>query len=208
MPVLDGIGTAREIRSLPSPAGQLPIIMITADVVNDTRELALSAGVTRFAPKPLQEVDLRRALRRCGLLDGGGDTQPAPLDLPIRTVRSPQQLVDAQVHAELLEMMPREMFDQLLDMLFTGPEGTALVLQRALEDEDLEAIVYQAHRLKGSCMLLGLRALVAVAADVERFGQIRDLRTLRELKATLAVDIRDTVAAIPGLPSIDKANPV
>lgn len=101
------------------------------------------------------------------------------------------------MHGELLEMMPREMFEQLLDMLFQGPEGTALVLQQALADEDLEAIVYQAHRLKGSCMLLGLRALVAVAADIEKSGQAGDVRTLRDLRETLSADIRDTMAALP-----------
>lgn len=197
MPVLDGIATTREIRLLPSPTGQVPIVMVTADVVNDTRERATAAGVTQFAPKPMQEADLRRALRRCGVLEGSADTQPGVLELPIRTVRSPQQLIDAQTHAELLTMMPREMFNQLLDMLFKGPEGTALVLQQALEHEDLKAIVYQAHRLKGSCMLLGLRALIAVAADIEKSGQAGDIRTLRELSETLRVDIRDTVAALP-----------
>lgn len=199
MPVLDGIATAAEIRLLPAPAGQVPIIMVTADVVNDTKEKALAAGVTQFAPKPMQEADLRRALRRCGLLEGSADTLPAPLDMPARPTRNVQQLVDAQVHAELMEMMPREMFEQLLDMLFKGPEGTALVLQQALADEDLEAIVYQAHRLKGSCMLMGLRALVAVAADIEKSGQAGDMRTLRELRETLNVDIRDTMAVLPGL---------
>lgn len=199
MPVLDGIATAAEIRLLPAPAGQVPIIMVTADVVNDTKEKALAAGVTQFAPKPMQEADLRRALRRCGLLEGSADTLPAPLEMPARPTRNVQQLVDAQVHAELMEMMPREMFEQLLDMLFKGPEGTALVLQQALADEDLEAIVYQAHRLKGSCMLMGLRALVAVAADIEKSGQAGDLRTLHALRETLNVDIRDTMAVLPGL---------
>lgn len=197
MPLLDGISTAAEIRLLPGPAGQVPIIMVTADVVNDTKEKALAAGVTQFAPKPMQEADLRRALRRCGLLEGSADTQPSPLEMPKRSARSPQQLVDAQVHAEMLEMMPREMFEQLLDMLFQGPDGTALVLQQALADEDLEAIVYQAHRLKGSCMLLGLRALVTVAADIEKSGQAGDVRTLRQLRETLSVDIRDTMVALP-----------
>lgn len=199
MPVLDGIATTREIRLLPAPAGEVPIVMVTADVVNDTRELAKAAGVTQFAPKPMQEADLRRALRRCGVLEGSADTQPAPLELTSRTARSPQQLIDAQIHAELLTMMPGEMFNQLLDMLFKGPDGTALVLQQALAQEDLEAIVYQAHRLKGSCMLLGLRALIAVAADIEKFGQSGDIRTLRELRETLRVDIRDTVAALPAM---------
>ncbi|MGQ3227103.1 MAG: Hpt domain-containing protein, partial [Hydrogenophaga sp.] len=90
-------------------------------------------------------------------------------------------------------------FGQLLDMLFKAPDGTALVLQKALEDEDLEAIVYQGHRLKGSCMLLGLRALTAVSGDIEKFGQAGDIKTLRELKEVLAVDIVDTVAALPAM---------
>ena len=197
MPVLDGIATTSEIRALPSPTGEVPVIMVTADVVNDTRQRALEAGVTQFAPKPLQEADLRRALRRCGVLEGSMDTVPAALEAPLRTVRSPQQLIDTQVHAELLSMMPGEMFSQLLDMLFKAPEGTALVLQQALEDEDLEAIVYQGHRLKGSCMLLGLRALTTVSGDIEKAGQAGDIKALRELKDVLAVDIADTVAALP-----------
>ncbi len=201
MPVLDGIATARDIRRLPAPAGDVPIIMVSADVVNDTRERATAAGVTRFAPKPLQEVDLRRALRRCGLLEGSVDTQPAPLELPARAPRKPQQLIDTQVHAELLAMMPREMFQQLLDLLFEGPEGTAPQLQQALEEENLPTIVYQSHRLKGSCMLLGLRALVAVAGDIEKASQAGDMRTLRELRDTLRDDLRDTVAALPAMAS-------
>ncbi|MCW5671195.1 MAG: response regulator [Hydrogenophaga sp.] len=197
MPVLDGIATTREIRALPSPASEVPVIMVTADVVNDTRQLAMDAGVTQFAPKPLQEADLRRALRRCGVLEGGMETVPAALETALRTVRSPKQLIDTQVYAELLSMMPAEMFSQLLDMLFKAPEGTALVLQQALQDEDLEAIVYQGHRLKGSCMLLGLRALTAVSGDIEKSGQAGDIKALRELKEVLAVDIADTVAALP-----------
>ncbi len=197
MPMLDGIATTREIRLLPSPAGQVPVIMVTADVVNDTRQLALDAGVTQFAPKPLQEADLRRALRRCGVLEGGVDTVPGGLEPPPRTLRASSQLIDAQVQADLLEMMPADMFGQLLDMLFKGPDGTALVLQQALEEEDLEAIVHEAHRLKGSCMLLGFRALITVSKDIERSGQAGDLKTLRELKQVLAVDIADTLAALP-----------
>jgi HPt (histidine-containing phosphotransfer) domain-containing protein len=139
------------------------------------------------------------------VLEGSADTQPAPLGLPIRSVRSPQQLIDTQIHMELLTMMPQEMFKQLLDMLFEGPDGTACALQQALEKEDLEEIVHQAHRLKGSCMLLGLRALVAVAADIESSGQAGNVRTLRELKETLAVDILDTVAALSKMKVLELA---
>ncbi|GAA6143231.1 ATP-binding protein [Hydrogenophaga sp. 5NK40-0174] len=68
MPVLDGLATARAIRSLNGPAARIKIIMVTADVVNDTRKKAMDAGVNEFASKPLQAEDLRRALAKCGLL--------------------------------------------------------------------------------------------------------------------------------------------
>jgi len=207
MPVLDGISTTREIRRLPAPACALPIIMVTADVVNDTLEKATQAGVTHFAPKPLQEIDLRRALRRCGLLEDSPDTQPPSMELHARKERSPQQLIDVQEHAELLKMMPSEMYSQLLDMLFQGPEGTALVLQKALADEDLEAIVCQAHRLKGACMLFGLRALVTVSSNIEKFGQLGDIRMLRVLKQTLADDIRDSMRAMRVVASRAETHP-
>lgn len=197
MPLLDGIATAREIRALPSPAGQVPIIMVTADVVNDTRKLAAEAGVTQFAPKPLQEADLRRALRRCGLFGDSAETAPAELQATVRLDRSPHQLIDADVHGQLRDMMPSDMLAELLGMLFDGPDGTVPVLQRALAEEDVTAIVYQAHRLKGSCMLLGLRALVNVSGRIEKAGTSGDMQALRALADTLRVDVRDTRAALP-----------
>lgn len=198
MPLLDGIATTQEIRLLPGPAGQVPIIMVTADVVNDTRQLAAEAGVTQFAPKPLQEADLRRALRRCGLMGEAGDTQPAPL-VPMEQagLRKPHELIDAEMHNQLYSMMPAGMHDELLDMLFKGPEGTAPLLQKALAEEDVAAVVYQAHRLKGSCMLMGLRALVDVSTSIEQAGQAGDLAQLRLLAERLRRDVRETVDALP-----------
>ena len=197
MPLLDGMATTQEIRALPGPAGQVPIIMVTADVVNDTRQKAQEIGVTQFAPKPLQEADLRRALRRCGLLDGA-ETQPGELLPPARTSRSLQQLIDADVHGQLRSMMPPDMLGELLDMLFKGPDATAPLLRSALQAEDLKETVHQAHRLKGSCMLLGLRALIDVSARIEKAGEAGDLRLLRTLRTSLEADVRDTLTALDG----------
>jgi signal transduction histidine kinase/CheY-like chemotaxis protein/HPt (histidine-containing phosphotransfer) domain-containing protein len=198
MPVLDGIATTREIRALPGDAGAIPVIMVTADVVNDTRKLATEAGVTQFAPKPLQEADLRRALRRCGLFGEAADTQPAPLHLmPRVSTREPHQLIDADIYGQLAAMMPRETLVELLDMLFEGAEATVPELQAALKSEDVAQVVYHAHRLKGSSMLLGLKALANVAARIEKAGAAGDVRALEPLRHALRDDVRDTLAALP-----------
>ncbi|MBL0943311.1 MAG: response regulator [Hydrogenophaga sp.] len=201
MPLLDGIATTQEIRLLPGAAGQVPVIMVTADVVNDTRQLAAEAGVTQFAPKPLQEADLRRALRRCGLFGETTDTQPAPLSGVPPATRHPNELIDADMHHQLFSMMPPGMHDELLDMLFKAPDGTAPQLEKALAEEDVAAVVYQAHRLKGSCMLMGLRALVEVSTQIEKAGQAGDLAQLRTLARRLTRDVHDTVEALPAFTS-------
>jgi HPt (histidine-containing phosphotransfer) domain-containing protein len=189
------MATAREIRRLPAPAGELPIIMVTADVVNDTRKQAQEAGVTQFAPKPLQAADLRRALRRCGLLEGG-ETQPGELPSPMRRPRRPQELIDAQVHGQLASMMPAETLAELIDMLFKGPDATATLLHEAIRALDLPAVLHQAHRLKGSCMLLGLRALVETASSIEAAATSNDHEAIRRALSTLDTDVRDTLAAL------------
>ena len=205
MPVLDGIATTREIRALSGEVGRIPVIMVTADVVNDTRKLATEAGVTQFAPKPLQEADLRRALRRCGLFGESGDTQPAPLQgLPRSLTRAPHELIDADIHGQLAAMMPRETLLELLDMLFEGTEATVPELLAALASDDVAQIVYHAHRLKGSSMLLGFKALANVAARIEKAGTTGDVSALEPLRDALRDDVRDTLRA---LPAFAQANP-
>ena len=74
MPVLDGMATTRAIRAMPAPLGLIPIIMVTADVLNNTRAKAMEAGVTDFITKPIQPEDLQRAFKSCGLLPSFADS--------------------------------------------------------------------------------------------------------------------------------------
>jgi two-component system, sensor histidine kinase len=67
-------------------------------------------------------------------------------------------------------MMPEESLDELLKTLFEAPEGTVHVLAQAMLDRDRTATGYHAHRLKGSAMLMGFRALVKTAAQIEHIA--------------------------------------
>ncbi|MDT9081482.1 Hpt domain-containing protein, partial [Escherichia coli] len=73
-------------------------------------------------------------------------------------------------------------------------------LQAALNAEDVAQVVYHAHRLKGSAMLLGMKALANVAARLEKAGTAGDVRALGALRETLDEDVRDTQAALYAFP--------
>jgi CheY-like chemotaxis protein len=59
MPVMDGLSSARHIRALPGVRGQVPIVALTADVMNDAAEQAKAAGMNAFLSKPLQKKQLQ-----------------------------------------------------------------------------------------------------------------------------------------------------
>ena len=65
MPVMDGLTATRIIRGMPGPMGQVPIIVLTADVMNDAKEQAMAAGVNDFVTKPVQIGQLQAAMQKC-----------------------------------------------------------------------------------------------------------------------------------------------
>jgi CheY-like chemotaxis protein len=59
MPVMDGLAATRLIRALAGPVAQTPIVVLTADVMNEASEQALSAGANDFISKPVKVDQLR-----------------------------------------------------------------------------------------------------------------------------------------------------
>jgi CheY-like chemotaxis protein len=64
MPVMDGLTATRSIRQLPGAVAQTPIVVVTADVMNEAREMALAAGANDFLSKPLEIELLREVVTR------------------------------------------------------------------------------------------------------------------------------------------------
>jgi signal transduction histidine kinase/DNA-binding NarL/FixJ family response regulator len=180
MPVLDGLATTEAIRLMAGAVAQIPVILVTADVVNDTRKHALEVGVTAFASKPLQGEDLRRALRQCGLpeTDQAPNTralpesptlaaQPSPATSSNKLVPRREEVIDDASYQEICDMMPNASMHEMLDTLFAAPEGTVPQLLAALASGDRADIHYKAHTLKGTAMLLGFRALAKTSERIE-----------------------------------------
>lgn len=64
MPEMDGLTSTELIRALPGDRARIPIVALTADVMNDAEERATNAGVNEFLSKPVQKDLLLAALTR------------------------------------------------------------------------------------------------------------------------------------------------
>jgi CheY-like chemotaxis protein len=79
MPVMDGLEATRQIRRLKDRRAQVPIVALTADVVDDAAERAQAVGMNGFLAKPVQRPQLEAVMARH--IGGGSPTegyQPSP----------------------------------------------------------------------------------------------------------------------------------
>lgn len=174
MPDMDGLAVTRAIRSGPAPFSELKILLITADVMNDTRQQAREAGVDAFLSKPLKGQDLQRALLACGfdqsnrVARAGAHPQfvmsdyelPANLDRPAQGQRlSGASLVDWPAIHELVEVMTRSGLERQLQAVYRPKTGALADCVSTVLLGDCAQQRAAVHKLKGSLLLLGLEAL-------------------------------------------------
>lgn len=76
MPEMDGFEATRLIRELPGATGAVPVIALTADVVERAREQCLAAGMSDFVAKPLDAGALAAALLRAMTKRAEAGTKP------------------------------------------------------------------------------------------------------------------------------------
>jgi CheY-like chemotaxis protein len=72
MPVMDGVAATRAIRQLPAPAGEVPIVAMTANVFSHQQQGYIEAGMTGSVSKPLSPARLLAEISR---IAGSDDAQ-------------------------------------------------------------------------------------------------------------------------------------
>jgi len=68
MPEMDGYTTTRQIRKMPEPWCNLPIIALTADAMKGDREKCLEAGMNKYISKPFRLEEIDEVLRSYTLM--------------------------------------------------------------------------------------------------------------------------------------------
>ncbi|MCL2092750.1 MAG: ATP-binding protein [Treponema sp.] len=174
MPEMDGIECTAEIRKLKN-RGSLPIVALTANAVQGTRELFLSSGFNGFLSKPIEIPDLMEIL-----LDWipkekiSGTEEGAPGQTGQREENLDEFFQHLGAVAEIntgiaLERLSgrRAMYYEYLDLFFHKLEGSTHELETLLSGNDREGFSIRVHALKSSLASIGAMALSAQAQELE-----------------------------------------
>jgi CheY-like chemotaxis protein/HPt (histidine-containing phosphotransfer) domain-containing protein len=156
MPELDGYQAAREIRKREASGVHLPIIAVTAHALVGERDRAIDAGMDDYITKPINPKLLKEALERWWPRES----------LPGRSRGSsiPASALDHSDGA----LDPTVQRSQSVVRVFLRhvPDQLAAITQ-AVASGNAEALRLAAHKLKGSCLSVGVPRMASLSATLE-----------------------------------------
>jgi CheY-like chemotaxis protein len=187
MPELDGLGATKQIRAMPEPKCQIPIIAMTANAQPNARAEYLAAGLNDYVTKPISPASLLELLDRY---------KPAAAD------REPQVLLEMEAIANLKAIMDEGELDSLI-ALFMEDTRTSLDMISTLADAgDMTGVARIAHAIVSSAGSLGARELSALARDLERKGNSGDAVAARQIAKAMGTCWDNTVPELTAITKI------
>ena len=198
MPDMDGIEAAQAIRRLPAPAGTVPIVALTANVLTEDRARILTSGMDGILAKPFSMARLLETVDRFARPDdtvaaGAGITAP---DWPARdgTTTDGQGAADADIlDRTMLDRMRmdvgRSVADRLARTFVSELQARATAMGDAAASDDLTELRRIAHTIKGGAQTFGLRELAVAALELERASEAQDRDRSRALIQGLSAHI-------------------
>jgi DNA-binding response OmpR family regulator len=158
MPVVDGVMATQRIRELDGPAGAIPIIAMTANVLPEQVAKFRRAGMNGHVGKPFKREELYAAIEQ--VLNPNRPDRPA--DQP---VHRPAPSLDASTFTGVRDMMGEAGVKRLLERL-EGRLREALAGMPA-HAEDRQSLAREAHALVSACGMLGFLPLSQMFRDLE-----------------------------------------
>ncbi len=210
MPEMDGYETTRQVRQLDSEVSQIPIIAMTANVLDGDREKCIQAGMNDYTKKPLK---LDKLIEKIKCWVGAAQQEEnieveteTDTNLPIvcetnitNTVEQTAISIDA---VETLRENVGEGFSDMAQAYIDDMEILLRSLEKSVEEKDPNSLRHYAHSIKGSSSNFGASRLVHLSKQLEEIGKndsIEGARTLVQavfIEAAIVVnDLRKEISS-------------
>jgi CheY-like chemotaxis protein len=165
MPVLDGEQATKQIRALPTPKCDVPIIALTAHAMSGARQECLDAGMDDYLSKPINSAALLSKLVDIGLLRT--DLHDELPNSDERPTGDTKEFDPTQLEA-LRNILNPGKFAEHLTLLLETFMPTVDRLGTYLQAGDLAHGGLEAHNLVSIAGNYGARTVSAVAREVEQ----------------------------------------
>ena len=218
MPVMDGFAASRRIRSREqaSTATRIPIIALTANVMQGDRERCLAAGMDDYLAKPFKREQLEEVLARWARPTQSveakapeAEVSPSALQLVVsndrptvsgaRSTAARPFVLDTETIAGIRALGRSGSNDFLARVVARYVQDTPQLLERmraATQNIDAGALRLAAHTLKSSSATVGAKSAAALCKELETLGRDGSFDGAPELMDKLEVELTDVYAAL------------
>jgi CheY-like chemotaxis protein len=156
MPRMNGLEATRQLRA--SIASPLPIIALTAHVIDSERAAIIDAGMSATLIKPVDLPTLRRTLHEWLRADGGtSERHQLASDLPV---------FDTHLALKIANQRP-QLAIEMLALFMQSLDADQTTLRQAHSENDLKTFSQQVHRLNGAAKFCGVPRIQLLLHDME-----------------------------------------
>ncbi len=194
MPEMDGLEATRQIRALPDPRGQVPIVALTAYSFPEQIAQSCAAGMDGHLTKPIDYATLTRAITVVIARAMPGCTVDSPISPPVSpngVDQSPPQL-DRALYDKTRGFLPPDQVTGNLQQLRERNEEMSQLLTHAAAPA---LLAETAHALASAVGMFGFVAQSVVARNFER-AVANGAPDVEQLASQLQVETRAAIEAL------------
>jgi PAS domain S-box-containing protein len=172
MPRMDGFEATDYIRNkMQEPVSLTPIVVLTADVMPETRERALQLGISRFITKPFKQPDLYNAIVEItGVKDNFSKLETPKVKVPVvgKAINTMQmEKPDLEYLKKLINNDERAL-KQLLGIYQTALPVDMDLFIGNYNDQKWSELGKIAHKMKSSFANLGMGTTASALLQIEK----------------------------------------
>ncbi len=179
MPEMDGYEATKAIRNWDS-AIRIPIVAMTAGIMEDYREKCLEAGMDDYLSKPIKPQELSDMLEKWIAKQNSFQPEEATGS----DIEPVQDIFDKAGFLDRL-MGDEELANEILGEFLEDVPRKFTALKEALDNGDAPLVQLHAHTLKGTSANVGAVALQEMAHHIEVAGKAGDIAKASSLAAQL-----------------------
>ena len=168
MPEMNGLDATRYIREqMPESKKGIPIIALTASVINTDLQKCFDAGMNAYVPKPFRREDLLNTLVKFYRNENG--VAPGKTTVKTTTVSeapASENMTDLTFLSEFCEGDKSRM-KRYIDIYLKVTPGNLDKIDKALEEKNYTGLAQTVHAMKAHLNYMGMKPTRAVAEEIE-----------------------------------------
>ncbi|MCD6160949.1 MAG: response regulator [candidate division Zixibacteria bacterium] len=187
MPVMGGFEAAGIIREQEKATGKhIPIIAMTAHVMQGDREMCLEAGMDEYISKPINPKKLYTLLDNISK----DKRQKMPTDLPKQSEKQTDKTAAFEI-SEVLNHVDNdiELLKEIIEVFSESYPELMTQIETAIKTENSKDLHEAAHSLKGMVGNFGAKAVFDIALNLEMMGKNNIMEKAEETFTKLQSEI-------------------